>query len=505
MRTRFWVSIGAVALIAIVSVMAAIGIYVKDRNDFDRRQRDEAARAAHQVEAVAGLSIGKLSSAAAFFEAERDLTRHEFSVIGRSLLDQGTLQGAAYIPRVTASQRATFERVHRVEIVERRLGALRRATARPAYFPLTYVAAPIAVPREGVGYDIGADPVRSPYLERASRSGEPTSTPLIPLLLGGTGINVYRAIYRDGAPVATPAQRRRALLGFVAGGFQIRALAATATVALPDEVKAQLRVDGELAAGPGGELEDAASAPIHIADRTWVLAVQDPGGPSLGLPLALAILGLSLCGLLVSLIVGWSRGERMRELERQASQDVLTGLGNRRRFEEDLAIAIARSRRDGSTGALLMLDLDRFKQVNDSHGHPAGDERIKEVAETLRRRTRASDSLARLGGDEFAVILPRCSREEARIASEAIAEEIRSHVPGDGSRPVTVSIGVAAFGEDPGASVATVVADADAAMYAAKDEGRDEVRVFDPISVRGSDAAVRGSDAAVRGSDAERP
>jgi diguanylate cyclase (GGDEF)-like protein len=245
-----------------------------------------------------------------------------------------------------------------------------------------------------------------------------------------------------------------------------------------------LLVDGHPAFGPAGELGGAASVPFHIADRTWLLVVKDPGGPPVGLPIAIAVLGISLAALLASLIFGWSRSERMRELERQASQDALTGLGNRRRFEEDLAATMARSRRDGTTGALLMLDLDRFKQVNDSHGHPAGDQLLEEVAEALRRRTRASDSLARLGGDEFAVILPRCSREEALIVAEAIAGEIRRHHPQDGVDPVTVSIGIAMFGTDPQTSVATIVSDADAAMYAAKDEGRDGVRIFEPLSVQ---------------------
>src|SRR5690348_16585921 len=145
---------------------------------------------------------------------------------------------------------------------------------------------------------------------------------------------------------------------------------------------------------------------------------------------------------------------------------------------------MARSRRDRSTGALLMLDLDRFKQVNVSRGHPEGDRLIKEVAEVLRRRTRASDSLARLGGDEFAVILPRCSRQEAVLAAEAISREVRDHRSEEAGGPVTVSIGVAMFGEDPRTGVATVVSEADAAMYAAKDEGRDGVRVFDPVAVR---------------------
>jgi diguanylate cyclase (GGDEF)-like protein len=284
--------------------------------------------------------------------------------------------------------------------------------------------------------------------------------------------------------VATTAERRRALIGFIAGSFRVGDIAAAALAVLPDDVEAQLRVDRRVAFGPRGELDDAATAPVHIADRTWLLTVKEPGGPPVGLPIALAVLGISIAALLASLIVSWNRGERMRELEREAGQDALTGLGNRRRFEEDLAAAIARSRRDGTTGALLMLDLDRFKQVNDSHGHPAGDRAIKEVAETLRQRTRASDSLARLGGDEFAVILPRCSGEDAVIAAEAIAGEIRRHHPEDRLDPLTVSIGVAMFGGDSKASVATVVSEADAAMYAAKDEGRDGVRVFDPVAVR---------------------
>ncbi|MGN6558445.1 MAG: sensor domain-containing diguanylate cyclase, partial [Solirubrobacterales bacterium] len=313
--------------------------------------------------------------------------------------------------------------------------------------------------------------------------GQAVATPLVRLLIGGTGINVFRPVYRDGAPVATAPERRRALTGFIAGSFRVQDVAAAALTVLPEDVKVQLRIDHAIAFGSTGELEDAASAPVHIADRTWLLTVEDPGGPSIGLPLALAVLGVSLAALLASLIVGWSRGERMRELEQQASQDALTGLANRRRFEEDLAAAMARSRRDRTTGALLMLDLDGFKRINDSQGHPAGDRLIKEIAETLRRRTRASDSLARLGGDEFAVILPRCSREEASIAAEAIATEVRKRHE-DGADRMTVSIGVTTFGEDPRTSVATVVSEADAAMYAAKDGGRDQVRVFAPASVR---------------------
>jgi diguanylate cyclase (GGDEF)-like protein len=484
-RRRFWAGIAAVILVAVGSVLAAVVVYLDDHDDFRRMQREEATRAAHQMEAVAELSVDQLTSAAAFFKAEDDLSRHEFQVYGRSLISQGALAGAVYVPRVPASKREQYERTHGIAILER-TGPLsfRPSRPRPSYFPITYVASEQEQRRRALGYDLGQDPERARYLARARDTGIAVSSPVIPLLIGGTGINVFHAVYRDGAPVGTRAQRRRALIGFAAGSFRIDDLAAAATEAVPADTELQLQMDGETTFGSTDSLDDATSVPLRIADRTWVLAVESPGGPDLSLPIALAVLGISLAALLASLILAWSRSERMQELEREASQDSLTGLKNRRHFEEELAAAMARSRRHGSTGALLMLDIDEFKRVNDSRGHPAGDRLIKGIAEVLRRRTRASDALARLGGDEFAVVLPRCTREEARQAAEAIAREVRDRCSEEAAVPVTVSIGVAMFGDDPRTSVATVVSEADTAMYAAKDEGRGAVRIFDPQAVR---------------------
>jgi diguanylate cyclase (GGDEF)-like protein len=483
-RRRFWLGISAVALIAVGSVVAAALVYSDDHEDFEGVQREEAMRAAHQMEAVAGLSVDQLTSAAAFFKAEDDLSQHEFQVYGQSLVRQGALGGAVFIPRVPASKRQRYERTHGIEILER-VGpvSFRSSKPRRAYFPITYVASENERRRRALGYDLGQDPDRAAFLFRARDTGAPASSPVISLLIGGRGINVFQPVYRDGSPVETLAQRRRALIGFAAGSFRIGDLAAAAAAAV-DGDGLRLQVAGRTVYGTGGPLDGGASMPLRIADRTWTLTVRDPGGPDLSLPIALAAMGISLAALLGSLILTWGRTEQMQELERQASQDALTGLSNRRRFEEDLAAAMARSRRDRSTGALLVLDLDRFKQVNDSQGHPAGDRLIKEVAAVLRRRTRASDSLARLGGDEFAVILPRCSREEAVLAAEAIVREVREHRSGEIDESVTVSIGIAIFGEDPRTSVATVVSEADTAMYAAKDAGRDGVRVFYPTSIR---------------------
>jgi diguanylate cyclase (GGDEF)-like protein len=484
MRLRFWIGLVAVLLIAAGSVTAALVVASDDEADFHRSQRDEAIRAAHQAEAVASLSIGQLASAAAFFQAEGRFTKHEFDVIAAPLLDAKAVSGTAFIQRVDASERAAFERRHGVPIFEPRDGEPQPARPHDVYFPIVYAVSNLgsAAP---VGYDLGADPERGPFLRRARDLGRPVATPPVPLLIGGVGINVYWPVYRDGAATATVAQRRAALLGFAGGAFRVKDLAAAAVSIVPGSTDLQLRVDRGTTVGYQGKLDDAASAPVHIADRTWLLVVRNPNRPDASLPSLLAVIGISLSLLLGALILVWSRNERMQELEREAGQDPLTGLKNRRRFEEDLKLAMARGRREGTTGAMLMLDLDHFKEVNDTHGHPAGDEVIKEVAEVLRGRSRESDVLARLGGDEFAVVLPRCSPAEARIAAEAIATAIRDHLPSEeGVEPLTASVGVAVFGDHPRSSISSVISEADAAMYAAKDGGRDGIRVFDPLTVR---------------------
>jgi diguanylate cyclase (GGDEF)-like protein len=493
MRLRFWIGLAAVAVIAVGSVAVALAVHANDSEDFHTMQQDEATRAAHQAESVAQLSVGELSSAAAFFQVDNSVSRHEFNVVARSLLDDGSLTAAGFIRRVPAAARLRFERSRGIEIVERRPGGrLVRAAPAAAYFPLTYAVSGRRSTRQVIGFDLASDPKRAPFLARARDTGEPAATGVLPLLLGGVGVNVFRPIYRDRAPLRTVAERRAALVGFAGGSFTVADLAGAAIGAVSGADAVQLRVGNRPVVGPSGELEDAARAPLQIADRTWVLVVRDPKRPDISLPLLLGGVGISVAALLGALILVWSRNERMQELRREASQDPLTGLKNRRRFNEDLDLAMARARRERTTGAVLMLDLDYFKQVNDTYGHPAGDRLIKEVADVLRNRGRASDTLARLGGDEFAVILPRCTAAEAQLAAEGIAGAIREHQPPDGGDPVTASVGVAMFGDHPRSSIASVVSEADSAKYAAKDGGRDGVRVFDPVAIRATAAADQG-------------
>jgi diguanylate cyclase (GGDEF)-like protein len=478
MKTRFRLGLLVVVALALGSIGAALIVGENERDALRTQQKEEAIRAAHQTESLAALSIGQLASAGAFFEAEGDFSQHEFSVVADSLLESGALTATAFVKSVSGDERPSYEREMGFPIIERGVGGARPADERSAYFPVTYVSGQGLAAGPPFGYDLGVDPVRGQYLLRARDRGEPTATESLNLLVGGTGINIYRPAYLDGAPTDTVAERRAALIGFAAGAFRVADLASAASEALPDDSIIQLREEGDSILGPEHLLTDGSVAPVQIADRSWLLVVDDPSEAGVALPIMMAVFGILLAALLAALILIWSRSERMRDLQRQASQDPLTGLRNRRRFEEDLRTELARCRREKTNGALLMLDIDNFKQVNDTLGHPTGDKVIEEIAGVLAGRMRTTDHLARVGGDEFAVVLPNCSRGEAVAVAAAITDSVRDHVPPEEGLPqITISVGLAMFGIGADLTFEEAMADADAAMYEAKEGGRDGVRI----------------------------
>jgi diguanylate cyclase (GGDEF)-like protein/PAS domain S-box-containing protein len=166
-----------------------------------------------------------------------------------------------------------------------------------------------------------------------------------------------------------------------------------------------------------------------------------------------------------------------------AGRDMLTGLFNRRRFQEELDRELIRHRRYGGGGAVLALDLDGFKHVNDSLGHAAGDELIASLAGTMRRTLRDSDIIARIGGDEFVVILPEADEHAAVLASERLLSAIgRDGITFSSNRhaQVTTSIGVAAFDVAKHLLAEEILHEADIAMYEAKAAGKNRIRLYAP-------------------------
>jgi diguanylate cyclase (GGDEF)-like protein/PAS domain S-box-containing protein len=156
-------------------------------------------------------------------------------------------------------------------------------------------------------------------------------------------------------------------------------------------------------------------------------------------------------------------------LRHMADHDALTGLFNRRRFEEELERHIAHGARYGMSGALLMLDLDDFKQINDGHGHREGDRVLTAVAGVLRNRLRASDIVARFGGDEFAVLMPVGGAPEAEELADLLAAAVHRDVPTP-SGPLSASVGIALLAQSSTAD--EILSRADDAMYAEKRTAR---------------------------------
>ena len=173
------------------------------------------------------------------------------------------------------------------------------------------------------------------------------------------------------------------------------------------------------------------------------------------------------------------RKELAQRLEYLTDHDFLTGLVNRRRFEQELAREAERVARYGAPGAVLVIDLDNFKDVNDAFGHKAGDDLLKGVAGAVRHRIRQTDLLARIGGDEFAVLLPQTDADQAQVAADGIVKAMGRHVAvlGDQSIRVTASVGLAMFDR---LSAAEVLARADVAMYEAKQAGRNRFALYSP-------------------------
>jgi diguanylate cyclase (GGDEF)-like protein len=160
-------------------------------------------------------------------------------------------------------------------------------------------------------------------------------------------------------------------------------------------------------------------------------------------------------------------------LHYQASHDALTGLINRREFENRLTVAVESVRTDPDCRhALLYLDLDQFKLVNDTCGHPAGDLLLKQITGVLQSRIRRADTLARLGGDEFGILLQSCSLDQALRIAESLRQAIRDYrfIWQDGVLGVGVSIGIVEISRET-PTVANVMSAADVACYAAKDQG----------------------------------
>jgi diguanylate cyclase (GGDEF)-like protein len=221
-------------------------------------------------------------------------------------------------------------------------------------------------------------------------------------------------------------------------------------------------------------LGSAVAVPVHVGGRLWGALLVVHGKPHAFAPDTESRLA-SFADLVVTAI---SSAEAHRELTRQASTDPLTGLANRRVFEDRLEIEAQRAARGGHPLSLVLLDIDHFKVINDAHGHGTGDTVLVELGRRLGSLVRTQDLLARIGGEEFAWLITDADESVAA----AVAERARCAIAGqpfEGVGPVTISAGACDLEGAPNAG--GLLHGADVALYWAKENGRDRCARYSQV------------------------
>jgi len=217
-------------------------------------------------------------------------------------------------------------------------------------------------------------------------------------------------------------------------------------------------------------LLDKQGASLEVALNQWLVTMAT----------------LLVAGLLVVRLGAALRGV-VSDLDQRARHDSLTGLLNRQEFEERAGLELARQRRHPGELSLIAVDLDNFKALNDTHGHPAGDRVLKHLSRILDAETRRIDAVARVGGDEFLVLLPSSGEQQTRNVAERLLEAARSSGTAEGA--FSVSLGVAVAGPDP-VTLLKLWAAADEALYAAKRAGGDRVAIARVARPRAADTVA---------------
>jgi diguanylate cyclase (GGDEF)-like protein len=471
-----------------------------------------------------------LYSMRAYFESlDHRPSRAEYLAFSRSLRERVVgLRDTGWAPRVVAADRDRFEHEIRAtglpdfQIVERNAdGKLVRAGDRAEYFPILY-SDPSEINRPILGFDLASESMRAQVLERARATDRPAATPpvkLINIQRPNGGVMSFVTIDRGDAP---PGDWPHSTAGVVLGAFETAAMienvlaVKVSLVGLDLYVFAPDEPEGKrLVYWHSADLKSAPSEASLLATRHWqgTLELVDQRWDAIFVPsqafvqvgaanwTALAVLAGGL--VVTTSIVGYlwfslrhtqqlesltaslhKTTEELRhngaKLDYMARHDALTGLPNRVAFRDAVADGLRRARR-GQGLAVLYLDLDRFKAVNDTLGHPVGDQLLCEVADRLREVVREQDFITRLGGDEFAIA-------QFGVAQRGSAETLAQRVIDALGRPYDLGGHLVVVGASVGIILANhedldvdqLLRRADIALYAAKREGRGIYRSFEP-------------------------
>ena len=467
--------------------------------------------------------VSRLAALRTLFEsANEEITRSEFETFSGRLFEQhpGILR-VAWLPRVNRKERAEYEASAIADGISgyhfKSLapdGSLAMAPQRDGYFPVFYSTEPKTSVVYGMDYS--SAPVRRAAMERARDNDLVTAlrTSLYETNGGSQslGVLVCVPVYAKGTSRTTVADRRRNLAGYVVGIFDLPLLlqsirtttAASPAVSIhvyPPDADDGARLQDQSAPDFTSESQTPRSTrafakgpqwagTLNIGDASWQVRAAPAANGRLITHHDRAVIvlaaGIVITAFLAVYLGLASRNSRQlalanRRVMELAQTDILTGLPNRAFFLEQLQAVDSYDRQRPRTFSILMLDLDRFKNVNDSLGHAAGDALLQQVAHRLKSALRDADVLARLGGDEFAIIQAECddqrsgSIELAARISKLIAEPFL--LPGHRVE-VGTSIGIALAPEH-GSDREQLLKKADLALYRSKSAGRNCYTLYD--------------------------
>ncbi|MBB5047563.1 diguanylate cyclase (GGDEF)-like protein [Rhodopseudomonas rhenobacensis] len=519
---RYLVTVLAALVGTLVSIAAFVAISRWEQRIADLKLREIAGNYLQVLNSDLERATDVLYPLRAYFDNSDTVSRHEFQTFARDLRGRVSgLRNAGWMPRVDRAQRERFEQFVSdhgfpdFEIWQRDAAGNRvRAPQRDEYFPVLYAE---EYTRQVLGFDMMSRPLRAAAIARARASGRMAATPPLDMLTKPEpgGFIVFMPVYDKNAPQPETA---RPPLGYLCAIFDIAPMIEGILRAkpLPPGLDVYLFDPDETGAGrnilwhPSHTRTTPAAAPdeaamraglhttgtIKIADQHWDALFAPAGEGAIAssnwMALAVLIAGLMLTAAIVSyLLRSLQRTLRLEflttslrgataELQREsakvtklASLDAMTGLANRASFLGQLSASFADARRDDGRFAVICLDLDHFKDVNDTLGHPIGDRLLQIAARRLSGMLKATDLIARLGGDEFAVLLAGVAdRDTVAAIAGRLIEGLGERYDLDGNEAhISASLGISVYGPDT-ASAEAMMIEADLALYRAKSEGR---------------------------------
>ena len=474
-----------------LTVFVSIGIAHNDARQSREAFRESAAQIAGRLTLAIEHENDLIEAVGAYLREDPRLSTGEFyRWVGqlRAMHRYRELFGVAIIRVVPAAELASWAAyIDRYEPVP---GLKRAFTLTPAGRRPYYCLASAGISRTPLPE--GADFCALDPLGFATRSSGQTSAYAIDLPGAGHVLGVFLPVYRSAITPATVAARRAQFIGWVGSAIAPTVLLARALEGAPDKRVELERVSGSaLNFGYGPVVAHPHRVLVNLHDGSVVEISGTVAGTSLfahagaeGTLVAGTGFSLLLALLLLVLATGRARAltlveEKTEQLAFQALHDALSGLPNRALVLDRTEQALVRSKRTQHPAAVLFLDVDGFKQVNDTLGHSAGDELLRVIGTRLQSVVRESDTVGRLGGDEFVVLLEANDLYVApELVAERILEVLRQPIVVDGGHTTTISasIGIASGLRD---SAEELLRDADLALYAAKSAGRDQYAFFE--------------------------